>query len=150
MAGNTIGRNPYELLTVSRATAVLPQGTTGSIFTISGGRIMLIQIIGEVTTIIETQDNDTQLVANPTTGSSIDLCAVLNITADEVGLLYGITGTVADALVGVNAGLVESQGKSIILPVGTIDLVCAASNSGNVKWDAWYVALDQGATMAAA
>ncbi len=151
MSGSlNISDYPFSMLRATRATANLPQTATASIFTILNGRIMLIQIVGEVTTIIETQANDTNILSNPTTGTSKDMCAVLDITADEAGTLYGITGTIGDALVGVDAGLVESQGKALILPVGAIQLVCAASNTGQVKWDAWYVPLDEGALMVSA
>ncbi len=151
MSGSlNISDYPFSMLRATRATANIPQSTTYSVFTILNGRIMLIQIVGEVTTVIETQANATKLVSNPTTGSSEDMCATLDITADEAATLYGITGTVSDALVGVDAGLVESQGKALILPVGTIDLVCAASNTGQVKWEVWYVPLDAGALVVSA
>src|SRR5688572_17918801 len=81
-----------------RATAALPQMAAHALFTIATGRIVVFGLIGEVTTVIQTQANNTKIVANPTTGTSVDLCAVLSITADEVGCLYGITGVFADAM----------------------------------------------------
>jgi len=137
-------------LHVARATATLPQTTQGSLFTVSGGRIALTAIIGEVTVIIQTQANNTKLIANPTVGTDVDLCAVLSITADEVGTLYGITGLFSDALVGAAAGATVIPRNPVIIPEGTIDLHCAASNTGAVKWDLWYVPLDTGASVAAA
>lgn len=135
---------------VDRATAVLPQTTAGALFTIAGGRVLITQILGEVTTVIQTQANNTKLTANPTTGTSVDVCGVLSITADEVGTLYGVTGTFSDALLGVNAGALEGQAKPVVLPVGTLDLDCAASNTGSVKWSIWYIPLDDGATVVSA
>lgn len=137
-------------LKVDRATATLPQTTAAAIFTISGGRVIITSIVGEVTTVIQTQANNTKLTANPTTGTSVDMCAVLNITADEVGCLYGITGLPSDALVGTNAGLAPLMYRRLILPIGTIDLDCAASNTGSVKWSLTYVPLDDGAAIVAA
>ena len=141
---NTYGR------TVSRATAALPQTTQSALFTVATGRIILTGIIGEVTTVIQTQANNTKLVSNPTTGTDVDLCAVLDITADQVGCLYGITGLFSDALVGANAGAAPWPHRPIVIPVGTIDLSCAASNTGSVKWIMSYVPLDSGATVTAA
>jgi hypothetical protein len=40
------------------------------LFTISGGRVLVTQIVGEVTTVIESKSVTFKLVANPTTGTS--------------------------------------------------------------------------------
>jgi len=136
---------------VNKAATTLPQTTATAQFTIAGGRVLVTSIVGEVTTVIQTQANNTKLVANPTTGTSVDMCAVLDISADEVGCLYGITGTPADALVGTNAGLTVGLNNSgIVVNVGTIDLDCAASNTGETKWTLHYIPIDVGATVTAA
>lgn len=135
---------------VERATAALPQTTQSALFTVTGGRIIVTSIVGEVTTVIQTQANNTKIVSNPTTGTDVDLCAVLDITADQVGCLYGITGTFSDAMVGANAGATIIPARMIVVPVGTIDLNCAASNTGSVKWKLTYVPLDDGASVSAA
>jgi hypothetical protein len=135
---------------VDRATAALPQTTQAALFTVSGGRILLTSIVGQVTTVIETQANNTKLVANPTTGTDVDLCAVLDITADEAGCLYGITGLFSDAMVGAGAGATVVPRNPVVVPVGTIDLNCAASNTGSVKWSVTYVPFDDGAQVVAA
>jgi hypothetical protein len=137
-------------LRVSRATAALPQTTQSALFTVTGGRILLTSIVGQVTTVIQTQANATKLVSNPTTGTDVDLCATLDITADQVGCLYGITGTLATAMVGANAGATVVQTNALVIPVGTIDLSCAASNTGSVSWTLTYVPLDDGASVSAA
>ena len=111
------------------------------------GRILLVGLIGEVTTVIQTQANNTKLTFNPTaTGASTDICANLNITGDAVGTLYSITGTIADAM--QDGMLMTTDMTNLILSEGTIDLTCAASNTGNVKWDMFYIPLDTGATVA--
>ncbi|MEA5366096.1 hypothetical protein VA596_41670 [Amycolatopsis sp., V23-08] len=140
----TLGRK------VDRATAALPQTAAGTLFTVTGGRIVLTSIVGEVTTVIQTQANNTKLQSVPTTGSAVDLCAVLDITADEVGCLYGITGLFSDALVGAAAGASVLPRNPVIVPIGAIKLNCAASNTGAVKWSITYVPLDDNASVAAA
>jgi hypothetical protein len=135
---------------VDRATAALPQTTQSALFTVTGGRVLVTNIVGEVTTAIQNQANNTKLVANPTTGTDVDLCAVLNIAADEVGCLYGITGLFSDAMVGANAGATVVPRNPVVVPVGTIDLNCAASNTGSVKWSITYIPLDDGAAVTAA
>lgn len=133
---------------VSRATAALPQTTAETLVTITGGRVILANIIGEVTTVIQTQADNAKLVFNPTeAGASTDICAVLNITAKAVGTLFSITGTVATALQS-GLWLTTTMATPLILSEGTIDLDCAASNTGSVQWDVYYLPLDEGATVA--
>lgn len=153
MANNATGKAVREVtlgLRVDRATATLPQTTAAAIFNIVGGRVLISQIVGEVTTVIQTQANNTKLTANPTTGTSVDICAVLNITAKEVGTLFGISGLNTDALIGVNAGALPAQTRGVVVNTGTIDLDCAASNTGSVKWCVCYVPIDDGAYVEAA
>lgn len=151
---NSIDRKAVAQITqgfrVSRATATLPQTTASALFNIAGGRVLILGIVGEVTVAIQNQANNTKLVANPTTGTSVDMCAVLSIANDEVGCLYGITGVAADAMVGANAGSTVWPTRPTVLNVGSIDLDCAASNTGSVKWDVWYLPLDDGAYITAA
>lgn len=135
---------------VERATATLPQTAAHALFTVTGGRVVLTSIVGEVTTIIQNQANNTKLTANPTTGTSVDICAVLSIANDEVGCLYGITGLFTDAMVGANAGATVIPRNPVVLPIGTLDLDCAASNTGSVKWTLTYYPLDVGAYVEAA
>lgn len=137
-------------LGVDRATATLPQTTQSALFTVTGGRIAVLGIVGEVTTAIQNQANNTKIVANPTTGTDVDMCAVLNIAAKEVGTLFGITGTFGDALVGANAGATVLQDRPIVVPIGTIDLSCSAGNTGAVKWKLLWLPIDAAATVVAA
>lgn len=136
---------------VTTAAASLPQTTDTALFTISGGPVIITHLWGEVTTVIETQACNTKLKLNPTaTGADQDLCAVLDITADPVGEIYSITGTVGDAmasdlLIG-NVALLNP----LLLSEGDIELDCAASNTGAVKWGLFYIPAEAGATVAAA
>ena len=134
---------------VTKATATLPQGVAGTLFTITGGRIILVALVGEVTTAIENQANATKIVFNPTaTGDDQDLCATLDIVNDAAGEMYAITGTVGAAMVSdllIGNGTLTSP---LVLSAGVIELDCAASNTGSVKWDIIYVALDSDATVA--
>ena len=134
---------------VTKDAFTLPAGTEEAIFTIAGGRVLVTSIVGRVTTTIQTQANNMKLIANPTVGSDVDLCAVLNVSADAVGDLYAITGTLADALVGAGAA-VAAQAKPVIVPAGTIDLSTSATNTGATAWELTYIPLTAGATVVAA
>lgn len=128
---------------VEKSAATLPQTGASALFTVVG-RVIVTSIVGEVTTVIETQANNTKLVANPTVGADVDLCAVNSITADAVGTLYTITGTLANAMIATTSGAVPVQAAGIIVTAGTIDLDCAASNTGETKWTIHYIPLDKG------
>lgn len=130
---------------VERGAAGLPASTAGALFTVVGGRVAITQIVGEVTTEIQDQANNTKLTANPTVGTSVDICDTLNIADDEVGCLYGITGLNTDNLIGINAGALPAQTRDVVVNAGTIDLDCAATNTGEVKWTLFYVPIDDGA-----
>lgn len=135
---------------VDRATATLPQTATGALFNVTGGRILLKSIVGEVTTILGATATNAKLVSTPTTGTAVDLCAVLAIASKEVGTLFGITGLFSDALVGANAGASVAPRNGVVIPIGSIGLNTSANNTGSVKWSITYVPLDNGATVTAA
>lgn len=143
------GRDENGVYTVTRATGVLAQTADLSIFTITG-RVKILQVIGIVTTVVQTQANNTLLKINPTVGADVDLCAALDISADAVGSSFTITGTLANALINTVSGVVPSQASPVIVEAGVIELECAASNTGSVKWMIQYKPIDPGARIFAA
>lgn len=139
---------------VERATAALPQTADGALFRITGGKVRVLGIYGEVTTAIQNQANDTKLKHNPSgTGSDVDLCAALNIANDAVGQIYSITGTLATAMKSTTLWLVapadDIAGPGLVLAPGDIELDCAASNTGSVKWTLIYVPIDSAGVVTA-
>jgi hypothetical protein len=140
-----------EGIKVSRATATLPASALGHIFTVSGGRIIVRQLIGEVTTIIQAQACTVKVTHTPTTGTAVDWSAVSgSISGLEVGGKFSLPAAAATALVTGNAGgLIAGQAKWLAT-IGTIDITTSATNTGSVKWDIVYVPLDDGAQVVAA
>lgn len=132
-----------------RATAALPQSVAAPIFTVTG-RVRITSIIGQVTTVIQNQANNAKLIANPTVGTDVDLCAVADIAADAVGTQLSITGTLANALVETPSGAFVDQASPVVVLPGTLDLSCSASSTGAVKWFVEYEAIDPGAKIIAA
>ena len=134
---------------VQRATKVLPQTATEALFTVAGGKVLIHEIFGEVTTAIQAQATTLKLQANPTVaGSSVDMCATVDANADVVGTIYGITGTLATAM-GHGLAIIGQVTPTVVQP-GTIDLVTGASSTGSVKWVCRYSPIDAGATVVAA
>jgi len=134
---------------VTRVSNTLPQSVAAPIFVVSGA-VKIVEIVGEVMTVVQTQLNNTKLIANPTEGADTDICAVLDITAAAVGSMFNITGTLANAMVKQANGAHIAQAGEVVIPAGTIDLSCSASSTGAIKWSVAYIALEAGATVAAA
>lgn len=133
---------------VRRSAANLPQTAQAALFTVTGD-IAIVQLYGKVGTVIQTQADSVKLVFNPTSGTDVDLCAALNISAKAANTMFGITGIVADAMIG--AGLaVRGMSVPLFVSGGTIDLDATASNTGTVAWTLMYVPLTAGATVVAA
>lgn len=135
---------------VSKTAATLPASTSQALFTITGGRIVVVGIFGEVTVAVQAQACNTKLISTPTTGTAVDMCAVVDITGKELGALMGITGLPSDAMVVTNAGLCPWPYRQQVLPIGTINLNTAATNTGATKWDLFYLPLDTGAVAVSA
>lgn len=132
-----------------RATAALPQSTNAAIFTVTG-RVRVLAIVGQVTTVVQAQADATKLTAVPTVGSSVDMCATGDINAAAVGAQLFLTGVLATALQISSGGVQLYQASSQIIQAGTINLNCAASNTGAVKWFVDYEPIDPGAMILAA
>jgi len=136
--------------TVERATEVIGIGTA-PIFTVTGGRIVVTQILGEITIIMQNIVTTLRLQSDPTAGTTRDICADLDVDLYAAGDLLGITGVTADAMIPpLTGGVVEAQTMGVIVQEGTIDLVAGANNTGSVKWTLKYIPLDDGASVAVA
>lgn len=142
-------RTMYLGTKVDQPAKTVPQNVLSALFTVSGGRVLVTGIVGEVTTIIGGTTPSAKLVANPTVGADSDITAAVAITADAVGNLYGVS------TVGGNLAVLESVAplgqEPFVLKAGTLDLhVSAADATGAIKWSLFYVPLDDGASVAAA
>lgn len=133
---------------VDKASATLPATGNQTLFTVSGGRVLMTLLFGEVTTTVQNQANNTKITSVPMVGTAVDLAANLDIANDELGTLYLVEGD-GTALVGINAGAAYSAVGSnpVVIAPGVIRLTTAATNTGATKWQLWYFPLDAGATV---
>jgi hypothetical protein len=136
---------------VSRATAALPTtGVTTSYFTITGGRVEVTLLIGEVTTAIQNSDPGISVTSRATTGTALVLNSTVALTSLEIGGFIRVNG-LGSALVKSNAGAVLSAANSgFIVNTGNIAVIATTTKTGSVKWDLWFVPIDEGATVTAA
>ena len=151
-AASTIARiaDINKGIRVDKSATAITGISTKSLFTVSGGNVAIIGLVGEVTTVVQTQANNTKFISTPTVGSAVDLCAVVDTSAHEVGGLLTITGTLATAAAASNAGAGVMQTNAIMVAPGTIGINTAASNTGAYKFSLWYVPLEDGAYVTAA
>lgn len=123
---------------------------TKTLFNVTGGKVMITSIVGEVTT-ATTVANTVKLQAHPTTGTTGDLCAAtdLGTTDTPAGDLISFQGLKGDSIV-FGVGAVPTLKQPIVVNTGTIEQVTATGADGGVTWTLTYVPLDNGAAVAAA
>lgn len=136
---------------VDRTTATIPQTAQAAIFTVTGGRVVVTSLVGEVTTAIGATVTTLKVTGNPTTGTDVDIATATAITSKEVGSLVTLPLTLAGALNVQSAGAGEIPGAlGFLIPIGTLDIVTSASTTGSMKWSITYIPYDDGAAVAAA
>ena len=133
---------------VSKATGPLA-AETKTLFNVTGGKVLITSIVGEVTTTI-TVANSYKLQANPTTGTTGDIVAATDIgtTDTPAGTLLGFDGVEASSIQ-QSPGVVPALMRPIVVNTGTIEHVSAGTD-GAITWVLTYVPLDDGAAVAAA
>ncbi len=126
---------------VQRAAANLPQSTTGNLFTVSGGNVLVLGILGEVTA-------DLELLANTATLTVGD-ATVLSGSLEDIAAGNLISGTTSFIATDETVSLPTKL--PLITSAGTaVSLQCTASITGQVRWTLWYKPLDNGAYVAVA
>jgi hypothetical protein len=137
---------------VSRATATI--AADQDLFSIDGGRILLLGFVGTVTTAIGAGSQDFGIAFDPDDGgSNVDLADTstpLVADADVVGTHYTLNTTAAgDLVAATDVAYNAILATPILLPEGDIVLDVTGTEAGSVKWDLIYVPLDNGASVSA-
>lgn len=136
--------------TTERAAA-LP--VTGSLFTVSGGRVLVTSILGEITAALDGNATSSKLVATPTVGTPRDMCAATDIASYALGDELGISGLNTDDLAPpATSSSIEGQTVPVLVKAGTIGLNVAAGGqvTGRVRWTIKWIPYDPGASVQAA
>lgn len=148
---------------VTRAAAALGTaiGSPHSIFTIAGGIVLVTNLIGRVTVVMDATASTLRFAhsVGPTNISGA-LAAIAN---DGVGTIYAISGDFADlaykGLAGVpvrggfSGGLAAGAGviaNGILMFTGNITYTNSGDQTGQVEWIAYYLPITDGATLVAA
>jgi len=79
---------------VDRSAAAIAAGTN-ALFTVTGGRVALLGLLGEIVTTMDATLTTLQINANPTTGDDTVLCAAsASIANVDVGCMFTLPVTV--------------------------------------------------------
>lgn len=135
---------------VEKAAATLPQTGGQSLFVVSGGAVVVTAIIGRVTTAIQAQATNAKLIANPDSGTVLDLCANADLSGKEVGTLLGISGSSFTAAMSAGTAAAGIKNTPFVVGPGRIQLVTAASSTGATRWTLLYLPLDDAAQVVSA
>lgn len=138
---------------VSRATNTLPATATGNIFVVSGGRILVRGLVGEVTTAVQNQACTLAIGTAPTvgTGSTTALGTASSIINAPIGTHVSANpGGAASTDLSTQAGVLIGGSALFVANIGNITITTSATNTGSLKWDLLYVPLDIGAQVVAA
>ena len=143
---------------VKRAAKVLPQTTTEILFKVIGGRVLVHNLVGEVTTVLTSTDPIAKISSkklnaalDTAVGTAVDVASTVSLASLEVGGFAYVEGD-GTALVKSTAGaaFIGANSGNWIAPNGEIYLTTGASNTtGAMKWDLWYQPLDEGAYVVA-
>ena len=143
--GKAIRNNIYGIR-VDRAAGNLAQTGNLTLFNVTG-RVILTGLVGEVTTVVQSQADAIKLQTVSTTGTiTTDLCATVDVNAAAVGNLFGFTTAGTAAVIGSSV----PQPNETIIQTGVIRMNAAASNSGQMKFTLTYIPLDDGSSVTAA
>ena len=133
---------------VDRATADVFTGAAVNIFTIAGGRVLMLILTGKVTTVLGGASTG-KFSVDPTTGTTMDICAAGGSATDEEGTLYGMTGLVATAMIKGSSGGCAVMANPIVVDIGSITFT-GGNVTGSASFQCWWRPLDDGATLVAA
>jgi hypothetical protein len=136
---------------VQKAAATLPATTTQQLFVVTGGRVLISLLYGEVTVAIQNSDPVAKITMTPSAGTAVDIASTVDINSLEVGGHLVVEGD-GTAMIKGNAGAAfwANGAHDFIVPIGHLDLITGATKSGATKWDLWYIPVDDGALVVSA
>lgn len=139
---NTLGFGPVS--SPSGAFAA----DTRTIFTVTGGQVLITALWGVVTTAVTVADT-VKLQTNPTTGDTADLT-----TATDIGTTDTAAGTVLGVLDQTDTPPDLNRGGKalggVVVSIGDIEQVTTGTNpDGAITWYATWIPLTEGALLVA-
>jgi hypothetical protein len=127
---------------IEKSAALIAGVSTKDMFTVTGGRVCVTALVGEVIT-ADIGANASNLTVNsdPTVGLTGVIGAAVAMASAVVGTTFSLTGNPGDAIV-KNTGVALTCTSPVIIPVGAITLATSGTNTGSMKWTIWYYPVD--------
>lgn len=134
---------------VERATATI--AADQDLYSVAGGNVFLLGLVGEVTTQIGAGSQDFEIDFDPDDGgTNVALSTLVAVDGDVTGTLYTLNTTAGGALVAsLDVAYNAILATPILLTAGDIVLDVTGAEVGSVKWSLLYAPLDDGATVTA-
>jgi hypothetical protein len=130
---------------VDKGSTAIAAISTKPMFTITGGRVLVTALVGEVaTTDLQAQANALTIDVDPTVGLPGALATGIETNGALIGTTFSITGNPADAAI-KNTGVAIGCVSPVIIPAGVITYATAADSTGEMKWSIWYIPIDPAA-----
>jgi len=123
------------------------------LFNVVGGRVLLLDLMGLVTAVIQTAATTIAINFDADFGGDAAMSvASADITADAVGTMYCMPAAAGGALTVPAAGAYLRLFPALgwVLSAGAISLTASAARSGGILWTAFYIPIDDGAYVEAA
>jgi hypothetical protein len=144
------GFNTIHTSQVVPTVALSPQ----TIFTVSGGMILAVSLIGHITTVMSATAYTLTVGLTPTEGAGTSAPAALasagTLTSLEVGTNVCLNAAAAGALqVGTNASTLLLKPAPVLVNTGAITLTGSATQTGVIRWVLTWVAVDDAASVVA-
>lgn len=140
-----------QWIRVSRATDSLPASTSEDLFNVEGGRVLVKAMIGEVTTVLGAGTTpDINIYVNSDAGTSNKVIASdVVVASDEVGTLYSVEGDTTALLESSSGVVTTAVGNGFVVSPGTIGWTTSETITGSIKWDLYFLPLDENAYVTA-
>jgi hypothetical protein len=122
-----------------RPAAALPQTAQTAIFTVKGGPISLLALVGKVGTVMGATATNLTVVGNSAASgiADVNLCTATAIANLAVGTLLGLqVSGIGSAL--ATGGGIGGLRTPLVIDAGTIDLLTSASDTGTIEWFAMW------------
>jgi hypothetical protein len=134
---------------VFRAAAALPSTAIGTLFNITGGRVLIKALTGQVVTLLSGTNSTTAGLTPTVTGTSAP--AALS----SAGIIPVAVGSPIVSKLDGGALIVAAPGSVIgaapwLALAGAVTITTASTVTGTVSWDLCYVPYDPGAVVTAA
>ena len=141
-------------LQVEKTAAVAASGSSTDLFSVDGGNVWLLGLVGDVETVL-VANTDLDIDFDPDDGGSdVAMSTVLVADSDPTGTLYTLNSALTGGGIMIETLDIAYNGmfaSPFFLTVGDIKLVSAGGGAGggSIHWYAWWLPIDEGATLTA-